>query len=43
MFQSMCTYVLYMRLQCIKSFVFLSPDMYEAVVLAYYAIKPYFL
>lgn len=24
-------------------FVFLSPDMYEAVILAYYAIKPYFL
>lgn len=42
-FQSMCTYVLYMRFQCIKSFVFLPPDMYEAVVLAYYAIKPYFL
>lgn len=26
-----------------RLFDFLSPDMYEAVILAYYAIKPYFL
>lgn len=42
-FQNMCTYILYMRFQCINFFVFLSPDMYETVVLPYYAIKPYFL
>ena len=40
-FQITCTYVLYMHFECIKS-CFLSADMYDAVVLACYAIKALF-